>query len=230
MNGAALRWSVLALGALALILVPFALFESAFAVSAERALSPGESGPLAAAAIVSFLALDVFLPVPSSFVATASGMLLGVARGAVVTWVGMQAGALLGYALGRTAGLRAAARVVGRSGIERAEESHRRWGAYSLVASRAVPVLAEASVVLAGTARMPLRKFAALAGASNGAIAVVYAAVGAHALETGAFLLAFGASVGIPGALMWVHRRIRRSEPQPARSVAGSDGRGGARE
>ena len=118
----------------------------------------------------------------------------------------MQAGALVGYAVGRSAGAGAGGWFVGPAELERAARSHRRWGWFSLVASRAVPVLAESSVILAGTVRMPVARFAWFTGAANAGVALAYAAVGAYAVEARVFLLAFAASVLIPGASMLVHR------------------------
>ncbi len=228
MGNTALRWCLLGLVASALILGPFALFESTLREAAEFLLRADGSREAAAFSVVLLLAADVFLPVPSSLVATASGLLLGLARGAAVTWIGMQAGALAGYAFGRSVGLSAAVRFVGHEAAARASVSHRRWGRFSLVAARAVPVLAEASVVLAGALRMPARTFALATGISNAVIALAYAAVGAYALETNAFLLAFGGSIGISGVLMSVGHAIARA-PGAAGSVARGKGSEGLR-
>ena len=202
------RWCLLALAVVAIVLVPFLLYEDSIFEAVSASLGSGSSRQLAAFSILVLLACDVFAPVPSSLVATASGTILGLAPGATVTWAGMQAGALVGYGFGRTAGVRAARRIVGESELERATRLHRRWGAFSLIASRAVPVLAESSVVLAGAARMPIGRFAWLTGLSNGAIATVYAGVGVYALETSSFLLAFAASMLVPGSLMWASRAV----------------------
>ena len=202
------RWCLLALAVVAIVLVPFLLYEDSIFEAVSASLGSGSSRQLAAFSILVLLACDVFAPVPSSLVATASGTILGLAPGATVTWAGMQAGALVGYGFGRTAGVRAARRIVGESELERATRLHRRWGAFSLIASRAVPVLAESSVVLAGAARMPIGRFTWLTGLSNGAIATVYAGVGVYALETSSFLLAFAASMLVPGSLMWASRAV----------------------
>ena len=206
MRGAWIRWSVVALFVFAVVIVPFALFEASI-LEAVNALTGSDTGRLAIALTVALLlASDVFLPIPSSVLATISGLSLGLGTGALVTWAGMQAGALIGYAIGRSAGTGAVAWFVGPAELERAARSHRRWGWFSLVASRAVPVLAESSVLLAGTVRMPMARFAWFTGASNAGVALVYAAVGAYAVEARAFMLAFAASVLLPGAVMLVHR------------------------
>lgn len=206
MGGTALRWSLLALSLLVLILVPFVIYEESIRDALDGLLQSGKSRLLLAGVIALALASDVFTPVPSSLIATASGTLLGLMPGAACTWMGMQAGALLGYGVGRTAGAGAVRRLVSDSELQRAARSHRRWGGVSLIVARAVPVLAESSVVLAGTVRMEPFRFFWLTGLSNAVIAAVYAAIGAFALEAQAFLFAFLGSVLIPGAVMWASR------------------------
>ena len=226
MSGVAWRWALLFAALFAILLVPFAMFEDALLAVSERLLGTGTSRPVAISSISLLLMADVILPVPSSLVATTSGMLLGLAEGAAVTWFGLQAGALLGYSLGRSAGFRVTVRLVGRAELERASRLYRRWGAASLIVSRAVPVLAESSVVFAGAARMPLGQFAWLTSVSNAAIALVYGFVGARALETQAFLLALAASIGLPGMLMGalrvLERRGRHTLPRASDDTEGS--------
>ena len=193
----------------AFILVPFALYEheAEQAVAGYIAAQRGaQRSPAAALVLAALLCADVLLPIPSSLVAAASGFLLGWPRGALVNWLGLNAGAVLGYAIGSTAGRAALRRFVGERGLARAAGAHRRWGDWSLIVSRAVPVLAEAAVVFAGAARMPRARFALLVGLSNAAVALVYASVGALALETQAFLPAFVGAVALPGLAMLLSR------------------------
>ncbi len=227
MSSVAWRWGLLVAAFLALLLVPFVLFEGALFEASERLLRTGTSRLVTIPSVALLLMADVILPVPSSLVATASGMLLGLAEGAFVTWFGLQMGALLGYFLGRSAGFHVTIRLVGRAELKRAARLHRRWGAASLIASRAVPVLAESSVLVAGAVRMPLRQFAWLTSFSNAAIALVYGFVGARALETQTFLLALAASIGLPGILMGAIRVVERrgrDSMAGARDDTGSSG------
>jgi membrane protein DedA with SNARE-associated domain len=76
-----------------------------------------------------------------------------------------------------------------------------------LVLCRPVPVLAEASVILAGVVGAPRRRFLTLTSASNLGIAMVYAAVGAFAMEVQSFLLAFAAALVLPALTMLIARR-----------------------
>ena len=85
MGGSAIRWILLVVLVLALVLVPFALLESRILNAVLEFLNSSPGRIVAAAAISLALASDVVLPVPSSLLATASGMLLGLSMGAIVT-------------------------------------------------------------------------------------------------------------------------------------------------
>jgi uncharacterized membrane protein YdjX (TVP38/TMEM64 family) len=208
---AAVRWVVLSLLALAIMLVPFFLYEGAIAAWTRELVDGRLSKTAAAAWIAALLASDVLLPIPSSLVATTSGYLLGLAPGAAVSWAGMMAGSLIGYALGRKPARRLTRRFVGDAELARASMAHARWGDWAIIVCRAVPVLAEASVVFAGVAGMRLGRFVLLTALSNLAIAAAYAAVGALALEADSFLLAFFGAIALPGiALLLPRRRTKR--------------------
>jgi uncharacterized membrane protein YdjX (TVP38/TMEM64 family) len=200
-----MRWAVLWLVLIGIVLLPFFFFEQQFNEFAEQLTASDASRWLVAAAIFSLLALDVFLPVPSSLVSTASGVLLGFGGGAAVIWVGMMAGCAVGYALGwRGAG--AARWLVGDDGIERASKLANRYGDLTIVLCRPVPVLAEASVVFAGLVGAPLARFVRLTALSNLGIALGYAAFGALSLDINSFLFAFLGAMLIPGLFLLVSR------------------------
>lgn len=208
----ALRWTLFAAALLAAILVPFALageWMDAWSVARLQALA--ERPAAVAALVVGLLAGDVLLPVPSSIVATLSGAALGVLGGTLATFAGMTAGCLVAYALGRTAGAGAVTRMVGDTEVVRLRVLAGRHGAWSLALTRAVPVLAEASTLLAGAAAMPLGRFLAVTSAANLGIAAVYAAVGAHAADVRSFLLALAAAVGVPLAGWLLVRLLPRA-------------------
>lgn len=203
---AVLRWTLLSVIALALILVPFFLYEEAVTAWARDFVESGRSKTAIAFVIGALLASDVLLPVPSSLVATASGYLLGLVPGAAVTWAGMSLGCLVGYALGAKPARGLTRRFVGDAELVRASMAHERWGDWAVIVCRSVPVLAEASVVFAGVAGMPFARFLLLTGLANLAIGLVYAAVGALALEANSFLLAFAGAIVLPAVAMLLSR------------------------
>jgi uncharacterized membrane protein YdjX (TVP38/TMEM64 family) len=208
-RSAVLRWALAASLVLAFILVPFALFEDQVTAYASQALSRPPT-VLLALLVAGLLASDPFLPVPSSLVGTASGALFGWVLGAVVAWAGMTLGCLLGFWLGRSVGRGGLLRFVGERELGRAEALAERFGGVALVVSRPVPVLAEASVLLAGAVGLPLRTMLLLTGLSNAGVSLAYAVLGAVAGGTGSFLLVFGAAVIVPALAVLGLRAIRR--------------------
>jgi len=198
-----MRWAVIWVVLIGIVLVPFFFFETEFNAFAARMTEGSAASWLASTTIFWLLALDVFLPVPSSIVSTAAGVLLGWWRGSMVVWAGMTVGSLLGYAIGaRAAGM--ARRFVGDAGLERAEVLVRRYGSWTIVICRPVPVLAEASVIFAGLVRAPFPRFLALTALSNLGIAVGYAAFGAFSMRVDSFLVAFLGALIIPGVVMGI--------------------------
>ena len=201
------RWTLLTVAALALILVPFLLYEEAITAWTRDVASGERSRAVVAAIFGGLLASDVLLPIPSSLVSTFCGYTLGALGGLVISWAGMTAGALIGYWLGRHGARGLTRRFVGEQELERASRVQARWGDWAIVVSRSVPVLAEASVVFAGVTAMPLRRFVLSAGLANLAVSAVYATVGAYALQVESFLLAFAGAVLLPGAVLLLTRR-----------------------
>lgn len=202
-----MRWAFVWIVLIALVLVPFFLFEDRFNAFAETMTRGDTARGLAAASIFALLALDVILPVPSSIVSTAGGVLLGFWLGATVVWLGMMVACVFGYALGaRASGV--ARRFVGDQGLARAEELVRRYGDWTILFCRPVPVLAEASVIFAGIIRAPFAKFAWLTAASNLGIALGYTAFGAFSMRVDSFLLAFLGALIIPGVVMGIAKLV----------------------
>jgi uncharacterized membrane protein YdjX (TVP38/TMEM64 family) len=87
-----MRWVILVGLLLTLVILPFQIFEQQFEQLGTWLAEGHASGWASAAAIGALLALDVFLPVPSSIVSTGAGVLLGFWRVAAVIWIVMTMG------------------------------------------------------------------------------------------------------------------------------------------
>jgi len=200
-----MRWTIVIVILLALILVPFFLFEESFNQFAADVAKGEGSRWVAAASIAALLAADVFLPIPSSIVSTAAGVLLGFWGGAAAIFVGMTLACLIGYFTGsRVSG--SARRFVGAEGLARAEGVARRYGDWAFVLCRPVPVLAEASVILAGLVKTSFGRFLALTTLANLGIALGYAAIGAYSMRLDSFLSAFIGAMLVPGLALLIAR------------------------
>ena len=201
-----MRWAILWMLLIGMVLLPFLLFEQQFNDFATYITRSNTSRAVLAAAVFTLLALDVFLPVPSSIVSTAAGVLLGFPGGTAVVWAGMMVGALVGYSIG-SRGANAARRFIGEDGISRASALMSRYGDLTIVLCRPIPVLAEASVVFAGLVRARFARFVALTAAANLGIAAGYSAVGAYSRgDSYSFLIAFLGALLLPGLFILLSR------------------------
>jgi uncharacterized membrane protein YdjX (TVP38/TMEM64 family) len=184
-----MRFVLLVCGVLALILIPFFLWADVFTGLAVQLVAEHRGAWWISPAVAGLLAGDVFLPVPSSILSTAAGAMLGFAGGALTNIAGMTLGCWLGYGAGRAA----------RGGADASLTAlWSRHGEWTLVLTRAVPVLAEAAVLFAGMTAMPVRRFLVLTTLANVGIGTLYAAVGAFAMEWNSFMGAFLGSLAVP--------------------------------
>jgi uncharacterized membrane protein YdjX (TVP38/TMEM64 family) len=156
------------------------------------------------------LAADIVLPVPSSIVGVLLGSLLGVWTGTAVGAAGMTLGCVLGLLLGRLASATVVSRIVAAEDFERAAGWLERYGLVALVVCRAVPVLAEASIIAAGAARVPLTHAMVATGLANIGISFAYAAIGVSSSGPYGFLVAFACANALPAIAFIAMRCMKR--------------------
>jgi uncharacterized membrane protein YdjX (TVP38/TMEM64 family) len=207
-------WALIAGVLLIVILIPFFLFEKEVNSWVERSTRPELRRASIAAAVVLLLGVDVFLPIPSSVVSTTAGATLGFSAGLAASATGMTLGCLLAHLCGRKWGLRLVRRFVRDRDFEVVSDRYRRNAGWALAAMRPVPVLAEASTLFAGVTGMPLPMFLTITTLANIGISAVYCAAGARAVSGSSFLLAFAASLALPGLAMAVSHFLRRRKVQ----------------
>lgn len=209
----ALRWAALALVTLAVVIVPWLLWGEAVAAWFEEWAGSGPARSVVALTVFGLLALDIFLPVPSSFVAAYAGVALGAGVGALASAAGLVVSCVLGYAVAADWGRRGARRWVGREGFEQVERVARRYGDSVVLLLRPVPVLAEASVFFAGMTRVPFGRFLLLSTLANALIATVYAWSGALSASSGRYELVVVVACALPFVgIVWVRRWRGRQE------------------
>lgn len=208
------RTLALLVGVCLSVIVPFVLFEEPIEhFFAGFQGMTGQARWITASILFGALALDIFLPIPSSLVSTLCGMLLGTWGGWALSFMAMNVSAALGYWLGACCAGRAR-RLIGAAEGAALEGFFARYGAVVLVGLRAVPVLAEASTVFAGLGRLGVWRSALWLGVGNAVISLVYAVVGAWGGSMDAMLPAFALSMGVSGALMgagaWAAKHNKR--------------------
>ena len=205
--------------ALLVPIIPFLIFgawmESNIIVWLEDSFVSNQ--PLTVSAITTgLLAADILLPIPSSVVCTWTGRVLGVIPGVLVNWIGLNLSCVVGYWLGRVFGKPIARRLANGSLIDRLQAVHGTTSMWALSICRAIPVLAEASVLLAGLQRLPLRQFYPPVVVANLGIAIAYSALGSFSTRHGWFPAAAAVASVLPLFLLSVAKRSSLTpETQP---------------
>ena len=178
--------------------VPFLAFGGQMEAWVESWNAQPFAKPITALLVVGLLSGDIFLPVPSSVVSTFGGAQLGSWLGTLVSWFGMTLGAVLGFALARRWGYPLAARFSSHDELEQMKPLSDRYGPGVLVLTRAVPVLAEASVLLLGVHRLSWRRFLPPVALSNLGLAVAYSVFGDYAQSHQWLPLGLAVAVALP--------------------------------
>ena len=156
------------------------------------------SAPMTFALVVGLLATDIFLPIPSSVISTMSGWQLGWLMGTLATWLGMNLGAIFGFALARRFGEPLALWFSSGESLQQMQAVSDRYGPLVLALTRAMPVFAEASVLIAGIHSLSWRRFLPAVICSNLGIAIAYSAFGDYAQRHGWLPLALGIAIVLP--------------------------------
>lgn len=197
-----LLWLFLVLACI--VLATFAIWgdawESRFTVDGSVAWLRGH-GRWAWLAAVALLAADLVLPVPSTVVFTALGILYGPWLGGLIGTAGYGAGGAIAYAVCRGFGKGMALRLLGARDYRRGHALFRKSGGWIVVVSRWLPVLPEVISCIAGLTRMPCGRFFGALLCGSAPVAFAFATLG-HAGKHQP-LLALAASAVI-APLLWL--------------------------
>jgi uncharacterized membrane protein YdjX (TVP38/TMEM64 family) len=164
------------------------------------------AGAGSAVTIALLLAIDIFLPVPSSLVMALSGAAFGVWWGAALSLAGSIAGEWLGFELARTYGVRWARRVTGDDEMARMRALMARHGVVAVMVTRALPVVMETMSVVAGMSAMSRGRFLGASLAGTLPVVVVYAYAGAVSRQMDSVIPAVVILTAVAGAA-WVWYR-----------------------
>ncbi len=195
---------------MAIPIIPFLLFGDVM----EEWVTQFENSTWLAGIVILLLSGDIFLPVPSSVVSTFTGGQMHWMTGTLVSWTGMNIGAVLGFWFASKYGRSFALRFSQEEDLDRAAGLTHRFGPGFLVLARGVPVLAEASVLLMGVHGLGWRRFLLPIVLSNLGISLAYSAFGHIAREHDWFPLAMGVSIGVPVLLTLVVQRFVKTRSE----------------
>jgi uncharacterized membrane protein YdjX (TVP38/TMEM64 family) len=161
-KGSLWRLVLLVSAVLAVFAVPAMLFGERFEdqLSGTKALELVRAqGPWSALVGIALIVADLVVPLPSPAVMAAMGLIYGPVLGGAIASFGSFQAALVGYALCRAIGPRAASWIAGPKQIERLSELFERNGMWAIAASRFLPAVPEVLACLAGLTRMPFGRF-----------------------------------------------------------------------
>ena len=199
-------WSIVVGVLLAFVVLPFILWGNPIEQRTSTVTEGDTASIIAAAAIVLLLAADIALPIPSSVVMVLTGARFGFVTALALSWVGLMLGCVAAYELGIRYGQRVLTRLVGAEAAAAVSGSTRRFGTLALLMCRAVPVLAEASVLMAGVSRVPRRSFLLATAVSNLLVAAIYVAAGRRSADNGSLLVAVLVTMTVPLAVLCASR------------------------
>ncbi len=203
-----LRWLALITVLLLLIIGPFLLFEEEINEAVISIVSRDQHKGFIFLSVMAALFADPLLPIPSSIVSTFAGELLGLWRGFLANWLGMNTGCWFIYWVAAKPGQRLTTKVVGESSMTRARRLSERYGTAAIAACRAVPVLAEATVISASVTGVPLSRFLLVTALANAGVAMVYTTVGVFSMTINTFLFAFLAATLLPLTVLSLTHRL----------------------
>lgn len=198
---------------LAGILIPFAIwgdrFDTVFSLEGSQAWL-SHHGSWAWLAGVLLLVSDIVLPVPSTIVMSALGLVYGWLIGGLLASAGSFLAGLTAYLACRWLGRPAALWLAGEDSLSRGEELFAQRGGWLVALSRWMPVLPEAIACLAGLVKMNLRSY--LIALTCGSLPVGFAFAGIGALGKTSPTAAVVLSAILPivlwfGAQRWLKQR-----------------------
>ncbi len=195
---------------LTIILIPFLLFGREIEAWTEQSLNSSLAKTWVAIMVGLLLTVDILLPIPSSFVSTSAGYLLGFFGGTLISLIGMTLSSIIGYQIGVHLGRPLVMKLIPPEEIYRFENIHQRFGDWSIIIARSLPVLSEASVLFAGIHQMPFYRFLILSTLSNLGISIIYAAVGTYSATANSFLFAFAGAILLLGVAILIFKKINK--------------------
>lgn len=189
-------------------IIPFLFFGGRFEDWLRGVAEDPPSVPATMALVIGLLSTDILLPIPSSVVSTMAGWQLGWWRGTLATWIGMNLGAIMGFALARKWGQPFALWFSKAEDLERMRTVSHEYGPLVLVLTRGMPVFAEASVLISGIHQLSWRRFLPAVVLSNLGISLAYSAFGDYAEQHQWLPLALGVSVAVPVVVAGLAQRL----------------------
>ena len=174
-------------------------------------------GSFAWAIAIVLLLSDLALPIPTTAVMSALGIIYGPLLGGVIAATGSVVSGLTGYGLCRVFGRPLARSLSGDKALADGERLFAGAGGWIVVLSRWLPVVSEVMACMAGLARMPFALFFGALLCGSVPLGFVFAAIG-HIGEDRP-VITLGIATVLPVVLWLVFRPLLRTWTQKAAVV-----------
>lgn len=198
-NATRLKLFCVFIAVIALVCLPFVVFGQEFAIPWLKSYEQ-QTGALMLIA-VALLAADSVAPVPSSLVIMFLAAKAGIVASILGSTVGLTLGVFTAAWFGRAAVGRLAPRFIPETELARLRENLQTRLPLTLACWRAVPVMAETSVIVAAAAGVPLRRIFATTLLPNFLVAVIYSVAANDSFATAC--LTFAATLAASAVLWW---------------------------
>lgn len=192
------RWPMFVALMFLLPLLPFLFLGDRFETRQLEFLRGDLSRIELALAVAGLIVVDLCLPVPSTAVMTYAGAALGWQLALLASWGGLIVSCLIGFALGRWLGRPFAERFVDRRDLDALDHFAGSQGVPLLIVTRALPLFAEAAVLLLGASCLSWRRFLPAVAIANFFIAAVYTLLGEQFQNSPALPTVIVASALVP--------------------------------
>jgi len=200
--------SCLFIAVVALVCLPFVVFGQEFAIPWLKSYEQQTSALILIA--VALLAADSVAPVPSTLVIMFLAAKAGIVVGIVGSALGLTLGVFTAAWFGRAAVGRLAPKFIPDAELTRLRENLQTRLPLTLACWRAVPVMAETSVIQAAAAGVPMRRIFAATLLPNFLVAVIYSVAADDSLTTAC--VTFVATLVASAAVWWFAARPANAE------------------
>ena len=139
---------------------------------------------------LSLLALDAMLPIPSSILMFLNGKIFGILGGAVLSLAGTSIGNFIAYQIGFKSN-----QLVNKGAQHKlSEDLMSKLGIWSIMITRAIPVLAEGTMIYAGLQKRKLKPVMKYAVLGYIPVCIAYAILGSRMFQIKGFFIALAAT------------------------------------
>lgn len=159
-------------------LIPFLLLGDQFEERLSESVQADWPVSTRFAIVAALMAVDIFLPVPSSAITTYAGATMGIFLATLASFLGMTTGGLVGFGLARLFGEPILHRLTSAKERDSIVNFNERYGLWAIPLTRGLPLLAEPVVFLLGATNMKARWFVPVFLLSNLIVSLIYAGFG----------------------------------------------------